>query len=998
MAENWWEEDKLVSEEANWWEEDDLADSEIVEKDPSIGELTGYGFDKGEADYEKWAAGTLASIDDPELRNIMGSEIGISSEFGVRQSVADAALRVGTSILGLPANISQALGSDPVTPTSAELNKMLKDKGISSGEGFTKKSGIEIYGEEFADNIDRDRRLELIKQKSLNDIKEEHPEILAWLEKNKPSTGQQAAMFLGEGSKALLSPTTLFIAGKGLWGSVATGWGLGTQLSAAEQFKEEGKVDVVDAATSPEALIGAAAGFGAFGVTKIPSFTRKAAKKIREIQASKPLTTKQQDKLASKINTRVVELRKKGVPQGQAETQAQAMVGATNQRMSQIGPKVVKVTDDDLSSIAKQEAATEAARSPASVKARKIGTKVKKIPEQIGGIVSTRVANISKPVAARLKRHDFNVSSGIANLTTKIEPFSKIMKKIEKTDVGRQVKSQMLNGDLDDAYLTLQSNGFDGDSVYLVKEVMDELYKDATDVGIDMGYVSGYVPRKVKDVGLLRKSLGTDVDEFDIFLKKRMEQDGLEGELSTLEDAQAAKYFNEWFSGERKLQKGMGFQKQRTVSVVGDDLIDFYDDIPNSIDYYITKVVKEREKREFFGKGKVDKATDGSIDTKKSVGTLAREDTSITPEKRQELSEILEARFVAGERPVGDVAGMVRDVQTITLLGNPAAAAIQLADIAISTLENGIINTFKGLYKRDLTAEQLGVISNISQDIASNGPLSDSVQFFLKWSGFRAVDKLGKDTFINAALLKGRNIVTKNPKKFKQIYGDKFNGDVDELMRDLASGKVTDNVKLFAWNELSGVQPISLSEVPEAYLNMSNGRLFYTLKSWAIKQLDVLRRQSVGKMVQGAKSKDIKKFSEGAKYLAGYSALVLPAQATVQELRKFMRTGEFASEKLGDRYVEAMMNASMVGSKYNMSTISRGEYGQTIIDIAAPPILGIMDRVGRAAYKGDPYAAGKYLVPPIGDFAYNWFGGGAEKILEREAKEERKKNRSKRLF
>ena len=28
------------------------------EKEPSIGELIEYGFDKGEADYEKWAAGS----------------------------------------------------------------------------------------------------------------------------------------------------------------------------------------------------------------------------------------------------------------------------------------------------------------------------------------------------------------------------------------------------------------------------------------------------------------------------------------------------------------------------------------------------------------------------------------------------------------------------------------------------------------------------------------------------------------------------------------------------------------------------------------------------------------------------------------------------------------------------------------------------------------------------------------------------------------------------
>ena len=91
------------------------------------------------------------------------------------------------------------------------------------------------------------------------------------------------------------------------------------------------------------------------------------------------------------------------------------------------------------------------------------------------------------------------------------------------------------------------------------------------------------------------------------------------------------------------------------------------------------------------------------------------------------------------------------------------------------------------------------------------------------------------------------------------------------------------------------------------------------------------------------------------------------------------------------------MNASMVGSKYNMSTISRGRVGETITDTVAPAFLGIADTIGTAVKKGDPFPIAKY-APPFGDFAYHWFGGGAEKILEREAKEERKKNRRKSLY
>ena len=54
---------------------------------------------------------------------------------GITRSIADSILELGTGTLGFPANISQALGSDPVTPTSAELNRMLAEQGIGSGAG-----------------------------------------------------------------------------------------------------------------------------------------------------------------------------------------------------------------------------------------------------------------------------------------------------------------------------------------------------------------------------------------------------------------------------------------------------------------------------------------------------------------------------------------------------------------------------------------------------------------------------------------------------------------------------------------------------------------------------------------------------------------------------------------------------------------------------------------------------------------------------------------------
>ena len=54
-----------------------------------------------------------------------------------------------------------------------------------------------------------------------------------------------------------------------------------------------------------------------------------------------------------------------------------------------------------------------------------------------------------------------------------------------------------------------------------------------------------------------------------------------------------------------------------------------------------------------------------------------------------------------------------------------------------------------------------------------------------------------------------------------KVYGD----EIDAIVSDLKAGlTLSENVKLHMFNELADIQPIALSEMPEAYLTVPNGR------------------------------------------------------------------------------------------------------------------------------------------------------------------------------
>jgi hypothetical protein len=209
---------------------------------------------------------------------------------------------------------------------------------------------------------------------------------------------------------------------------------------------------------------------------------------------------------------------------------------------------------------------------------------------------------------------------------------------------------------------------------------------------------------------------------------------------------------------------------------------------------------------------------------------------------------------------------------------------------------------------------------------------------------------------------------------------------------DLKAGQITDNVKLWAFNKLADVQPIALMEMPETYLRAKNGRLFYMLKSFTLKQLDIVRREVVQEFKKGNKKEAVKK----AALLAGYLSA---ANVGIQTIKDILLGREVHPEDIPDKAVWSLLGAygmnEFIFSKY----IQEGKVmeGAAAYVTPASPIITAAFTLGAELPKDDPDLEQTLRgIPFVGPLAYSWFGGGAERYNERQRKKKGLRRRTRR--
>ena len=629
--------------------------------------------------------------------------------------------------------------------------------------------------------------------------------------------------------------------------------------------------------------------------------------------------------------------------------------------------------------------------------------------------VSSRLRDISEPIFGALRKVEYESHVYSANASQKIETFLN-RKKIFglKGQKAAQFDSAVSSGNSSAVQRIAQDLDQPGlyDAYLEVRKLMDGMFQDMVDAGLPIGKltdegirvptVSNFFPRIVKDYSGLKKSLGQkERNSLDRALAKAKEQAG-----RPLTEAERAKEINKVLQGfgpKRSMGSRPGFLKQRVLDEVSVPQLKYYDDPNTAVLKYIDSVAHSIQKQKFFGRH-VMRDANKNVNIDESVGSYTLnlyEQGRLTSKELSDLQDILKARFSGGERPMGRVSGNLRNIFYLGTLGNPTSAVTQFGDLGLSSFYNGLWNTIKGLAGPRFTrVSEMNLDKRIASEFQSTGKTAQALDWVLKRTGFKFVDRLGKTANLNGSIHQAMSEVSSSRglKEFERKWSGVFGNEYNSLVADLrklknGTGEVTDNIKLLAWNRLSDVQPISLSEMPEMYLKAPGGRIFYMLKTFTIKQLDLIRREAFREVASG----NPRRMARGMLMLGKYGVMFGAANFSAESVKNSIRG---RPTNYSDMSINLMWKNFGLSSYIVDDAVKQGPL-QALGQLVAPPIslvdrplvaakdyvlaesMSDLNRASRAFRESSSH------VPIVGQFLYDWFGGGIEHYYEKQRRKER---------
>ena len=374
-----------------------------------------------------------------------------------------------------------------------------------------------------------------------------------------------------------------------------------------------------------------------------------------------------------------------------------------------------------------------------------------------------------------------------------------------------------------------------------VRELLEEIYKEGQEVGLDMGYIKDYFPTMVKKpVEYLRYLKKQDSWTM---IEQQLQEADPEGTMSVEERAAVVNTITRGFNRDIVALGKPSGAKARTVLDITPELSQFYEDSSQSLIRYINNMTEAINARKFFGKS--DTSLEGSIGM---VINELIETGEINAENEQKARELLTAMFKQGR--AGKMLGAFRDFTYITLLGSPISAVTQIEDIGVTAYKTGIANTSRGLIDaiakdKGISIDDLG-IENIAEEFKDVNKSKKIIETMFKATGFSYMDRIGKESFVNATYQKYKKSVDKP--EFKQEMSNIFGTEAGQVIEDIKNGTMSDNVKYLLINELLEIQPIAISEMPMYYVKGGSSKAWYVLKSFTLRRLDFVVNETFRQM------------------------------------------------------------------------------------------------------------------------------------------------------
>lgn len=780
-----------------------------------------------------------------------------------------------------------------------------------------------------------------------------------YIDKTWKADKASAAYNISKFTGMLVDPSTLLpVMGATKLGMATTGAAMGAADMAAWSAAQEGGVDPVKTA------VGAALGFGMVGIlANVPTIAkgvgRVASRSVRSKEANIA-----RDSLAD-----FDRMMSKNMSTYTDNSSAYAKT------MADLGIEDTTVTKW------LQDAGVQSKLVDATNDARKVST-LDKIIEPI----SERFKRLDPEMARHLQDGTRSAMAKSHELMSQVDEFVvAVDSTLQKSAPAahRALKRAMLNND-DEVATQLIANHMGPSALKnykTYKASMDEMYSIMGQArsGKIGGKIPGvYMHRAVKDHEAIKKYMMDNFGKGEVSrIKKIILREGAE----TTDEINAV--YSRFLSGvydSPKVTQTPSAAKSRKLREIPDDLLDAFHDPAKATHTYIRSGVDDAYKKAFFGADIVDKYGDNLTDSIDMYVARALKKGKIKDTDLDELKLLLDLRFRQGLRQPNKNVQAFKNLSYSALLGNPLSAATQVGDVFLGMYKNGVGNALHGLKQaatgRGLDPKDWGMMDNMMEELVSTGKTQKLLSKALKFGGFTAVDKLGKKTLMNGSLRKYQRMAAKSPRKLEKKLGEAFGDDFPQLAKDLKSGSISNDVKTAVWMDLADIQPISLLEMPQKYLENPNGRLFYMLKTFTMKYANLLRRDVL---------KNFKKGNNKAALANGIAltSLFTVGGATSDVLKNVLLGREPDMEEI--LIDNAIANSLLFNSRYSGEKAAQSSRPVTeLVNSLAPP-MAIFDPVVSATIK---VAQGDYdkidgrstvrTLPLIGRLLDNYAMGGLE--------------------
>lgn len=527
------------------------------------------------------------------------------------------------------------------------------------------------------------------------------------------------------------------------------------------------------------------------------------------------------------------------------------------------------------------------------------------------------------------------------------------------------------------------------------KAAMDELYgmlsavrKDVNGLGLGPKKEL-YMHRAVKDVGAFKNWMQKtwdkeNLDRVESIIAKRYGKDAT--------DAQIAKIYNEYLNGfhdlkgTKKTPKGSQARKLHKKDFdEHPELIDAFHDPLQATHSYIKETVEDFYRKQLFGPKLVaihgDVIDDALFDG--FIGNIAQKE-GLTTGEITELKTLLNSIFINGVKAPHKA---IRDFKQLTyagLLGNPLSAVTQFGDLLMAAAKFGptaaVDGVLRSMGKGRLSPTRMGLMESMMEELVGTGWSHNILIHALKGSGFKTVDNLGKAATLNAALSKAQKQIksVKGVTSLHAKWGRAFGDDFPQLLKDLQEGKITSLTKDLAFAELADLQPITLMEMPQMYLNHPDGRLMYMLKTFQLKYFNLLRQN----FYYAAKEGDLRNAIPAA---AALGAAYVVGGASTDMIKQTMLSRDYNIDQIiTDNTLRAVSGPLMLDRYSGEKLIKSRDPLTDIVKNLAPPIgfyspqLHTIAKVAQGEMRDVGMEAWVKQIPIFGKLIENYLLGGAE--------------------